>query len=398
MLWEKLDKFDIVVQTADSSFQFPRRGDKFLMLVFVYRGHSREALIWLSLVRLHLQMIFLSNILSALELRIDSTVLRHQNPSAKHSTKKWPKEEPTESDFELWQEAVEDIYPSWLRVHSVGKYIAETHRIHAWQWCPYSKNLLHSAAGSATMDVYSNVARKLNCCTKMSTCPQEERRDICSVDKIQPGVFHITSTARKAPTAPIPNSFLAILHEWGCTWQWEYMRVEGGTEWILEAIQDGSLIAVTDGSFIRQLHPNLFSAAFVLECMKRRGKIIRSFSESTLAANVYRGELLGLMAIHLLLVSVNRVHNTLVGSVEVVSDCLGALKRVLHLPPHWIPSCCKHLSILKNILINCRDLIFALYYLHVKAHKDDNVAFDKLSQKLQLNRICNLHLAKQRIS
>ncbi len=175
------------------------------------------------------------------------------------------------------------------------------------------------------------------------------------------------------------------------------MPVEGGTEWVSEAMQDGSLVAVTDGSYIRQLYPNLCSAAFILECAKGRGKIIGSFSESTLAANACRGELLGLMAIHLLLVSMNRVHNTLEGSVEVVSYCLGALKCVVHLPPYWIPSCCKHLNILKNILVNCCDLTFNLHYLHVKAHQDDNVAFDKLSRKLQLNCICN-HLSKQCIS
>jgi hypothetical protein len=75
MLWDKLDKFDIIVQTANSSFQFPWRGDKFLMLVFMDRGHSREALIQLNWVRLHLQIIFLSNILSTLGLRINPTVL-----------------------------------------------------------------------------------------------------------------------------------------------------------------------------------------------------------------------------------------------------------------------------------------------------------------------------------
>ncbi len=147
----------------------------------------------------------------------------------------------------------------------------------------------------------------------------------------------------------------------------------GGMVWILEAIQDGSLIGVMDGSYIRQLHPNLCLAAFVLECAKGRRKIVGSFPESTLAANAYRGRLLGLMAIHLLVVSVNRVHNTLVGSVEVVSHCLGALKRVVHLPPYWIPLRCKHLDILKNKLVNCQDLTFTLYYLHVKAHQDDTV-------------------------
>jgi hypothetical protein len=42
--WEKLDKFGIIVQTADTSFQFPRRGDKFLMLVFMEQGYSRDTL------------------------------------------------------------------------------------------------------------------------------------------------------------------------------------------------------------------------------------------------------------------------------------------------------------------------------------------------------------------
>ncbi len=260
-----------------------------------------------------------------------------------------------------------------------------------------SNNLLHSVAGSATMDVYSSTARKLNRYTKTSTGPWEERGEICSVDKIQPRVFGITSTACNAPTAPIPNSILAVLRKWGYTWLWEHMRVEGVMEWISEAIQDRSLVVVIDGSYIRQLHQNLCLAAFVVECAKGGGKIIRTFSESTLAANVYRGELLGLMAIHLLLVSVNRVHNTLVGSVEVVSGCLGALKRVVHLPPYWIPLHCKHSDILKNIPVNCQDLTFTLYYLHVIAHQDDNVAFNKLSQKSQLSCICD-HLAKQCIS
>jgi hypothetical protein len=247
------------------------------------------------------------------------------------------------------------------------------------------------------MDVYSNTTRKLNCYTKNETCPWSEWGEFLSVEEIQPGVFRIMSTARRAPTAPFSNSFLNVLCKWGCTWLWEHMLVEGGMEWVSEAIHDGSLVAVTDGSYIRHLYPNLCSAAFILECAKGCRKIIGSFSESKLAANAYRGELLGLMAIHLLLVSMNRVHNTLEGSVEVVFDCLGALKRVVHLPPYQIPSRCKHLDILKNILVNCCDLTFTLHYLHVKTYQDDNVAFDKLSQKSQLNCICH-HLAKQRIS
>jgi hypothetical protein len=114
-------------------------------------------------------------------------------------------------------------------------------------------------------------------------------------------------------------------------------------------------------------------------------------------ANAYRGELLGLLAIHLILLSVNKLHRDLSGRVEVVSDCLGALKRVTNLPPYRIPSRCHHSDILKTILVHCRDLSFTTHYSHIKAHQDDNKSFAQLSRKAQLNCICD-HAAKQRIA
>ncbi len=170
----------------------------------------------------------------------------------------------------------------------------------------------------------------------------------------------------------------------------------GGETWISKLITQGSLVAVMEGSYIRELFPKLCSAAFVLECSADHGRIIGSFFESLHVANAYRGKLLGLTAIHLILLSINKIHCNLSGSVEIVSDCLGALNRVTFLPPYRILSRCWHSDILKNILVHCRDLTFTTYYLHVKAHQDDNVSFDKLSQKAQLNCICN-HTAKQRI-
>jgi hypothetical protein len=113
-------------------------------------------------------------------------------------------------------------------------------------------------------------------------------------------------------------------------------------------------------------------------------------------ANTYQGELLGLMAIHLILLSVNKLNSQLSGSVEIVSDCLGALKRVTFLPLHRIPSQCCHSDILKTLLVHCHGLSFTTYCLHIKAHQDDNASFDKLSRKAQLNCICD-HAVKQQL-
>jgi hypothetical protein len=111
--------------------------------------------------------------------------------------------------------------------------------------------------------------------------------------------------------------------------------VTGGVTWISESITQGSLVVVMDGSYIWELFPNLCLAAFVLECNAGR---IGSYSESLHVANAYRGKLLGLMAIHLILLSLNEIHRNLSGSVEIVSDCLRALNRVTYLPPYRIPS------------------------------------------------------------
>jgi hypothetical protein len=69
-------------------------------------------------------------------------------------------------------------------------------------------------------------------------------------------VFRITSMAQEAQDLAEPTTFVEILREWGCSWLWECMSVEGGTDWIAQAITDGSLVAIMDGSYIRQIYPH----------------------------------------------------------------------------------------------------------------------------------------------
>jgi hypothetical protein len=123
---------------------------------------------------------------------------------------------------------------------------------------------------------------------------------------------------------------------------------------------------------------------------KRMGSIYRIILGGTVSSNhLQRGTAL----IHLILLSINSVYGDLLGSVKVISDCLGALKQVTDLPPYRIPSRCKHSNILKNILVNCWALSFTKDYIHVKVHQDESVSFANLSQKAQFSCICD-HTAK----
>ena len=153
---------------------------------------------------------------------------------------------------------------------------------------------------------------------------------------------------------------------------------------------------VCDGSYIRELYPNLCSAALIFECTRGRGRLVVSFAEKSSSANAYHGELLGLMAVHLILLAVHTVHPELKGSVHIYTDCLGALKKVRDLPPERIPSRCRHADILKNILVNCSNLTFTRYFSHVKAHQDEVDDWTELTRESQLNCGCD-YGAKKRL-
>ena len=72
---------------------------------------------------------------------------------------------------------------------------------------------------------------------------------------------------------------------------------------------------MADVSYMKDLYPELFSVAFVLECSKGQGKFFGSFPEQSVVAGDYQGDLLGLMAIQLILLSVKKVNPTLQGRV-----------------------------------------------------------------------------------
>jgi hypothetical protein len=161
---------------------------------------------------------------------------------------------------------------------------------------------------------------------------------------------------------------------------WEKIQWVGEDNWVAGAIERGSCTAVTDGLYMKSLYPNIHLAAFVLECSRGSGRLWGSFLEACQNSCSYREELVGLMAIHLILLAVNGVNDHLSGAVHIYSDCLGALDKVKNLSPSCIPTRSSHLDILKNILVNCSNLSFDRFYSHVAAYQDDQEEYRSLSR------------------
>ena len=202
---------------------------------------------------------------------------------------------------------------------------------------------------------------------------------VATVEEVKPGMMKVCSVV-SPPIRPVPPAnFLDVLHGWGQTWIWDNLKVTRGTDWVAQSISENSLVAVTDGSYIKEHYPNLCSAAFVLECTQGGSRAIGAFPKASAAANAYWGELLGLMAVRLLLLAVNTMSPGLSGHVKIYSDCLGALGCMAKPPLYPVPTQCRHSDILKTILVNCGGLSFHQEYCHIKVHQDDRTRWEDLT-------------------
>ena len=117
----------------------------------------------------------------------------------------------------------------------------------------------------------------------------EQGGQVCTIREVDLEVVAVVSNADPPREEIMPTNIKEVLKEWGCTWMWKSLRFVGSDEWTKDAIKGWTLVAVTDGSYIKESYPHLCSAAFILECSKGSGRVFGSFPECYQGDNAYRG-------------------------------------------------------------------------------------------------------------
>jgi hypothetical protein len=97
-------------------------------------------------------------------------------------------------------------------------------------------------------------------------------------------------------------SFLRLL---GGEWIWEEVK-EGDTDvdWIRDALTNGTFVGVTDGSYNREKPKKVCRSGWIMVCTTSRCTLRGSFFEISTKAGLYRGEMLGLVALHTIVTAV----------------------------------------------------------------------------------------------
>ena len=92
---------------------------------------------------------------------------------------------------------------------------------------------------------------------------------------------------------PPPTSFLDTLLSWGHATLWDNLSFTGDGSWIQNGLVAGSLVIVHEGSYMPKVNNTVCLTALVIYC-RNTGDILEcTWAERSLAADNYRGEILG---------------------------------------------------------------------------------------------------------
>jgi hypothetical protein len=315
------------------------------------------------------------------------------------------REQPTNRDWKLWDE----FWSSWANKNNslptpLGRWKHQSHQI--WKWFfDTTLNTLWETTPNGWIK-YEFDQQGMNTRhnkTYYATGLWKDAPHVtlvpASVIQTSPNTAHLfdagTPLPSKKPTSTSTN-FWDFVWSHGGTWMWEF--IEGKHDdmsWISDALKNGTAIMVTDGSFNRSIAPTISGAGWLLVCTRSLRMIRGSFYEESPKASSYRGELLGLTAIHHLAAFALEFYKYTSASGSIHCDNKGALHQA-SLKRRRVRIGSKHSDLLRNLRFIKSKHQFGTTYRHVKAHQDNIYAYDDLTLVQQFNVICDI-LAKQAV-
>ena len=190
---------------------------------------------------------------------------------------------------------------------------------------------------------------------------------------------------------------MQFLRGWGGEWMWSNVRNEGpNLRWVVRAISNGTAVWVTDGSYNRSVAPYTSGAGWLVYCTATKLKMSGHFYERSQKAGSYRAELLGLLAIHILLAALEEYYKIPPSTGKICCDNQGALYKSKEVRRR-IPVGSSQADI-KRAFRNVKTGLHAkMEYEWVESHQDRLKLWFQLSLEQQLNCECDT-LAKEAVT
>ncbi len=395
VVWERLWYYCFDMHLDYPTIPFPRERDELLVDLFLAYGATGARLQSLNRCRLALNMLFLSDIVSANGRHLQRHLLNPLTSDPPTSSYTFPRECPTASDWTEWA-IFWGHYTSpglYLR-QPLGAWIASSHMAWEWFYNPASDVVEHKEGSTITIYELSQARRRTR--SGQVYCAGEERTNAVpsglpvTVERNPDGSITRKEVGPALAIRPTqPTDFWYFLRTWGGHWMWE--EVVGDKEdlsWLVEAMRNGTAVLVTDGSFDRKRAPLVSGAGWVITCRTAQKFLRGSFYETSISASAYRGELLGLVALHTLALALAQFYSLEKAAGKMCCDNMGALGQSSKVSKR-IRTGAKQADLLRAIRTIKSHALLHFQYEHVDSHMDRYKLWRYLTLEQQLNVDCD---------
>jgi hypothetical protein len=246
--------------------------------------------------RLELKLLFLSDITTACGHLLNiSLVLRPARPQKNVSAFVFPYKHPSPRDWKLWLELWTAFAgPGWGLRNPLGNWEHPTHR--RWEWFYDARDdlLIHMVSDTETIaysipgDGHRLHSRQIY--QRSHALGQIPAHVLPATVLVLPGdqILRREIGPPLAPPRPYTSSFWTHLRSMGGEWMWEHI-VEGDidVDWIRDALEKGSFLAVTNGSYDRTVAPTVSGSGWIIVCTACQRTLRGSFIEISRSAGSY---------------------------------------------------------------------------------------------------------------
>ena len=404
-LWESLDRFGFTLDMDSKEIPVPRAGDMLLSDLFVAGDPPRDILQSLQRCRICWCALFLSDLVSANGRQIERCFLSPPVGDCRHrSTLKFGQERPTAADWAAWAEF-------WGRytlqglclVAPLGNWVAPSYRRWEWHYIQDSDAIERAVDGGVEYYAAVRGGRTRSEARYTRVSLHEDGRQTrgvpCSVTDGPDGrsVVLRNHGPKLVDNTDGASSFMQFLRGWGGEWMWTNVRNEGkNLRWVVDAISGGTAVWVTDGSYNRTVAPHTSGAGWLICCTRTGLKMTGRFYERSHKASSYRAELLGLLAIHVLLAALEEYYSIPGSTGKICCDNQGALFKSKEVRRR-IPVGSSQADIKRAFRNVKTGLRATLKYEWVESHQDRLKLWFQLSLEQQLNCLCD-SLAKEAVT
>ena len=398
-LWESLDYCGIELVVDYPIIPHPRVGDKLVVEIFTQEGLQDDTLESLQRCRLAWGFIFLSDMTAANGGSVERRWIKPAPPLERPASHfDFPPEAPTNEDWRRWEHFwLSHLGASLALPNPMGAWLHRSHRV--WEWFYHSREDMVVHVGYERTSVYTRAGihggRRSG--RRQYQLVGDDDMKIptggipCSVGHKSKDVVLLVNTGPSlAAEKTVDQSFTQFLRAWGGEWMWNDVRNSGKDfGWVVTALEEGTGLWVTDGSYMREVRSDVSGVCWIFHCRKTGHKLVGTFYEESDQADSYRGERLGLLAIHLLLAAIVEYFGISISHTKICCDNEGGLFKSSErrsrvkagAPQADIERVARRIS---------KRLPSGIKYEWVSSHQDTVKAWTDLSLEEQLNTECDL--------